>query len=154
MIHSSLQRISPNVIVIEWPVYTVQYFCNIIAEGFFFILSFFVGYILSFGLFRCAHWAQVFTLARGGCENHRYHNIKPRIGNKTGDFNDIMPGSDGLGLLCILKKAVRWELNVELRRGQLGFESGQGQSSCLLRDTRAFVGSVSWELALDEQSAL
>ena len=29
-----------------------RYICYIIAEGFFFILSFFVGYILSFGLVR------------------------------------------------------------------------------------------------------
>ena len=43
----------------------------------FFILSFFVGYILSFGLVRCIHRVQGFMLARGGCDNHIYHNNKP-----------------------------------------------------------------------------
>ena len=43
--------------------------------GIFFILSFFVLYILPFGLVhelvRCTHWVQVFTCVRGGCDNHR-----------------------------------------------------------------------------------
>ena len=30
----------------------------------------------------------------------------------TGDVNDIMPGSDGMGFLGILKKAVSWDLNL------------------------------------------
>ena len=38
------------------------------------------------------------------------------------------------------KKAVSWDLDLD-------------ESSCLLRDARAFVGLVSWELTLDEQSA-
>ena len=45
----------------------------------FFILSFFVGYIISFGLVRCTHWVQLFTLARGGCDNHRCHNKNPGL---------------------------------------------------------------------------
>ena len=52
----------------------------------FFILSFFVGYIFSFGLVRlwtirlnaCAGThIEVFTFVRGGCENHRCHNKNP-----------------------------------------------------------------------------
>ena len=57
--------------------------------GIFFILSFFVLYILSFGIVRfktfrlsawvrCTHWVQVFTHVRGGCDNHRCHNKYPR----------------------------------------------------------------------------
>ena len=47
----------------------------------FFILSFFVGYILSFSLVRL--WTvrllvQVFTLVRGWCDNHKCHNKNPR----------------------------------------------------------------------------
>ena len=55
----------------------VLYNCGMIV----FILSFFVGYILSFGLVRL--WTvrflvQVSTLARGGCDNHKCHNKNPR----------------------------------------------------------------------------
>ena len=65
-------------------------YCNIIAEGFFFILSFFVLYILPFGLVRlrtfcfvrglvrCTHWVQVFTHTQGRCDNQRCHNKNPR----------------------------------------------------------------------------
>ena len=55
----------------------------------FFILSFFVLYILPFGLvslrtFRLVHglisawvsWVQEFTRAQGGCDNQRCHNKK------------------------------------------------------------------------------
>ena len=48
---------------------------------FFLILSFFVGYILSFGLVRLITirlLLHVFTLARGGCDNHKCHNKIPR----------------------------------------------------------------------------
>ena len=54
----------------------------------FFILSFFVGCILSFGLvrlrtIRLVHvqghtLGAMFTLMRGGCDNHRCHNKNPR----------------------------------------------------------------------------
>ena len=43
----------------------------------FFILSFFVGYSLSFGLVRLRTvqlLIQVFRLTRGGCDNHKCHN--------------------------------------------------------------------------------
>ena len=47
----------------------------------------------------------MFTLAQGGCDSHRCHNKKPRIGNRTEDVNDVMPENDGLRFLGILKKA-------------------------------------------------
>ena len=50
-------------------------------------------------------------------------------------MNDVMPGSDGLGFLVILNKSS--ELRFELRRDLLGFESGRGQSSCLLQGARS-----------------
>ena len=46
----------------------------------FFILSFFVGYILSFGLVRLRTvqlLVQMFTFVCGGCDNHKCHNKKP-----------------------------------------------------------------------------
>ena len=38
---------------------------------------------------------------------------KTRIGNMTGDVNDVIPGSDGRGFLVILKKGVCWDLNLD-----------------------------------------
>ena len=35
----------------------------------------------------------------------------------TGDVNDVMPGSDGLGFLGIMKKAVSWDLNLDRASG-------------------------------------
>ena len=59
----------------------------------------------------------------------------------TRDVNDVMPGSDGLRILGdFWKKAVSWDLDLD-------------KASCLLQGARALVGSVSWELTLDEQSA-
>ena len=62
--------------------------CYIIAEGFFFILSFFVLYILSFGLvrfrtFQLSAWVGAdinvgVHARRGGYDNHRCHNKNPR----------------------------------------------------------------------------
>ena len=83
---------------------------------------------------------QVFTHARGGCDNHRCHNKKPRIGFGTGDVNDVMARSDGLGFLVILNKSS--ELRFGLRQSELGFKSGRGQFSCVAAGcARAFVGS-------------
>ena len=53
----------------------------------------------------------------------------------TGDVNDVMPGSDGLTFLVFLNKI--YELIFGLRRSELGFESGRGQSTCLLRGAQA-----------------
>ena len=94
--------------------------CYIILEGFFFILSFFVGYILSFVSLRLRTFrlsARVVTRIERGCSRSRREDVtitdvirKPRIVNRTGDVINFMPESDGLG---ILKKAVSWDLDLE-----------------------------------------
>ena len=61
---------------------------------------------------------QVFTRARGGCENYRCKK-KTQIGNRTGDVNNVVPGSDGLGFLVIFNKSS--ELRFGLRRSELIF---------------------------------
>ena len=72
--------------------------------------------------------------------------IKPPDRNRTGDVNDVMPGSDGLGFLVILNKSS--ELRFGLRRDELGFESGRGQCS-VDNGVPARVGWVS-ELKADD----
>ena len=64
-------------------IYIYIYICNIIAERFCFIfLPFGLVWLRTFrlvhGLVRCTHWVQVFTCARGGCDNQRCHNKNPR----------------------------------------------------------------------------
>ena len=79
----------------------------------FFILSFFVGYILSFGLVTLR---TIWLCARAGTHiEHRCSRshtedvtitdviIKTPAGKW--DVNDVMPGSDGLGILVIFEKA-------------------------------------------------
>ena len=75
----------------------------------FFILSFFVGYILSFGLVRLrtirlsarvgAHIERRCSRSRGEDVTITDVIIKTRIENVTGDVNDVMPVSDGLRIL-------------------------------------------------------
>ena len=99
---------------------------------------------------RCRH--HVLTRTWAGCDNHRCHNKNPQIGNGNRDVNDVMPGSDGPGFLVMLNKSS--ELRFELRRSELSFGPGRGQSSLwTVRFARALVGLVSWELTMDEQSA-
>ena len=45
----------------------------------------------------------MFTLARGGCDNHICHNKKNPDGKWDVDY--VMLGSEGLRFLVILKKA-------------------------------------------------
>ena len=79
---------------------------------------------------------QVFTRALGGCDNHRCHNKKKPIGNRTGDVNDVMPGSDGLGFLVILNKSS--ELRFEASRSELIFSDlGEASAVCGLRGAHA-----------------
>ena len=80
----------------------------------FFILSFFVGYILSLGLVRLrtirlnaragAHIE--YRCSRSCAEDVTITDvlIKTPDGKWDWDVNDVMPGSDGLGFLVILKK--------------------------------------------------
>ena len=85
---SHLHQFNPSTVkVIPWYLRPVLYNCG----GFFLILSFFILYILSFGLVRlrtfglvqglvrCTHWVQVFTRARGECDNQRCHNKNSRL---------------------------------------------------------------------------
>ena len=63
-----------------------------------------------------------------------------------------MPGSDWLGFLVILNKSS--ELKFGLRRSVLIFRTwARPVSLCSAGCARALVGSVSWELRMDEQSA-
>ena len=82
---------------------------------FFFILSFFVGYIFSFGLVRLR---TIGLSARAGthierrCSHLSADDVTMtdniiKTPDKKWDWgaNDVMPGSDGLGFLVILKKS-------------------------------------------------
>ena len=88
--------------------------CYIIAELVFFILSFFVCYILSFGLVMLRTIrlsAQTGThierrYSRSRAENVTNTDVIIKYPDRKCDWgaNDVMPGSDGLGFLVILKK--------------------------------------------------
>ena len=118
----------------------------------FFILSFFVGYILSFGLVRlrtiqlsgtcrCIHWVQVFTLAHGGCDNHRCHNNNPRW---------------EIGMGCEWRHARKWCTGIlgDFEKKAVSWDSDLGEVSWVLvyGIRHVFVGFVSWDLMLDEAS--
>ena len=113
----------------------------------FFILSFFVGYILSFGLVRCTHWVQVFSLARGGHDNHGCHNKNP--GSDRGcEWRHARMWWAGI-LGYFFKKAVSWDLRLDETNWDLNLDGASwfselgrpGQASSGLRDTLLFVGS-------------
>ena len=94
---------------------------------------------------------QVFTLARGGCNNHRCHNKTPD-GKWDWGVNNVMPGSDGLGFLVILKKkAVSWDSTL----GEVSWDSDLGEASPVVvyGMCRVIVGSVSWALNLGKASS-
>ena len=123
--------------------------CHIIAEGFFFILSFFVGYILSFGLVRLrtirlsarvgAHIERRRSRSRGEDVTITDVIIKPRIVNGTGDVNDVMPGSDGLRILGdFWKKAVSRDLKLD----EASWDPNLGESSWVYEMRRAWWGQM------------
>ena len=91
---------------------------------------------------------QVFTRAGGWCNNHRCHNKKTQIENVTGDVNDVMAGSDGLGLLVILNKSS--ELIFELRLSELIFWTWARPDQLVDCRMRVRVGWVS-ELKADDR---
>ena len=80
----------------------------------FFILSFFVGYILSFGLvrlrtIRLSAWVGAHIERRCSCSHGEDMTItdvliKTPDRKWTGDVNDVMPGSDGLRILGDFEK--------------------------------------------------
>ena len=99
-----------TIIIRYWKSYNcVQVLYN--CEMIFFILSFFVGYILSFGLVRLR------TIRLGTCTGTHIERmcscsrtedvtitdfiIKTPDGKWDWDVNDVMPGNDGLGILVI-----------------------------------------------------
>ena len=115
----------------------------------FFILSFFVGYILSFGFVRlrtirlCARAGTHIErwCSRSCAEDMTITDVIIKTPDRKYDWgaNDVLPGSDGLEFLVILKKAVSWD-------------SDLGESSWVYGMCRAFVGSVSWDPKLGEAS--
>ena len=104
---------------IEWPLefqMTHKLICYIIAEGFIFLFSFFVLYILPFGLVRlrtfrlrdgfvrCTHWVQEFTHERAGCDNHRCHYKNPRWEMRLGTRMTSCPEAMDWGFWNLKKK--------------------------------------------------
>ena len=108
------------------------------CRRFFFILSFFVGYILTFGLVRlrtiwlsaCAG-AHIECSSRLHAENVTIIDVIIKIPDRKWDWgvNDVKPRSDGLGILVIFEKS-----------SELRSVAGRGQSSWSLRD----VSHVCW----------
>ena len=60
---------------------------------------------------------------------------KKQIGNRTGDVNDVIPGSDGLRLFVILNKSS--ELRFEARQSELIFRTWTRPVQCGLRGALA-----------------
>ena len=80
----------------------------------FFILSFFVGYILSFGMVRlrtirfCAHaWTHIECSSRLRVEDVTITNVLIKTPDSKWNcgVNDVMPGSKGLGILVTFEKS-------------------------------------------------
>ena len=113
----------------------------------FFILSFFVGYFLSFGLvrlrtIRLSACAETHIECRCSCtEDITITDVIIKTPDRKWDLgvNDVMPGSDGLRILVIFKKSR--ELRFEPGWGELIFGPGRGQSSLGLWDALCVVGS-------------
>ena len=79
----------------------------------FFILSFFVGYILSFGLVRLRTirlseraGAHIEYSSRSCAEDVTITNVIIETPDRKWNWgaNDVMPGSDGLGIMVIFEK--------------------------------------------------
>ena len=95
----------------------------------FFLLSFFVGYILSFGLVRlrtirlsARSGAHIEWSSRSPPEDVTITNVIIKTPNRKCHWgvNDVMPGSEGLGILVIfekkqLVKICLWARLVEIR---------------------------------------
>ena len=107
----------------------------------FFIWSFFVGYILSFDLVKprtirlSAHAGThiEYRCSRSRTEDVTITDVIIKTPDAKWDVNDVIPGSDGMGILVIFEKAVSWDLNLrelrsEARRGQLRFKPEIGEN--------------------------
>ena len=64
------------------------------------------------GLVRCTHWEQEFTRARGGCDNHWYHNKNHRWKMWPGTRMTSCPEAMGWGFWT-LKKNRSWDLDLD-----------------------------------------
>ena len=105
----------------------------------FFILSFFIGYILSFGLVRLrtiqlsAHaGAHIECSSCSHAEDVTIANVIIKTPDRKCDWgvNDVIPRSEGLRILVIFEKAVSWDLSLgeaswDLKLG----EARRGESS-------------------------
>ena len=119
----------------------ILYNCGMI----FFISSFFVGYILPFGLVRLrtirlsaragAHIECRFSRSRAEDVTITDVIIKTPDRKWVWDVNDLMHRSDGLRILVIFEK--RSELRSDAGRSELRFGPGRGQSSGGLQDATA-----------------
>ena len=120
----------------------------------FFILSLFVGYVLSVGLVRL-RTVRLSTRAgaqtecrcsRSNAEDMTITNVIIKTPDRTKDrgVNDVMPGSDGRGILVIFEKSS--QLRFDAGRGELRSVSGRGELIFRPAEVdgmrRAFVGSV------------
>ena len=107
---------------------------------FFFILSFFIGYVLSFGLVR---FRTVRLSARAG--DVTITNVIIKTPDRKWDWvwMTLCPGSDGLRILVIFEKSS--ELRSDAGQSELRFEAGWGESSWVYGMRCTFVGSVSWD---------
>ena len=88
------------------------------------------------GLVRSTHWVQVFTRARGGCDNHRCHNKNPRWKIGPGTWMTSCPEAEDYG---IWKKTVSWDLNSERVSWDSSLEEG---SRFLVSPRRDQLGST------------
>ena len=111
----------------------------------FFILSFFVGYILSFGLVRLRTvWlsagagagAHTECSSRSRAEDVTITNVIIKITGRKWDWgvNDVMPGREEMEILVIFEKNQLAEIRTKAKPVQLVY-----------RMRCAFVGSVSWD---------
>ena len=116
--------------------------CYIIEEGFF-ILSCFVDYILSFSLVRLRTirlsgrvGAYIECSSRSCAGDMTITNVIIKTPDRKWDWgvNDVISGSNELGILVIFEKAVNWDSDL-----------GVASRVVVYGMRRAFVGSVSWE---------
>ena len=115
-----------------------------------------MGYILSFSLvrlrtirFSARAGAHIECSSRSCAEDVTITNVIIKTPESKYDWgvNDVMPGSEGLGILGIFfKKAVSWDLSL----GEASWDSDLGETSPVVvyGMRRAFVGSVSWDWTL------
>ena len=111
----------------------------------FFNFIIFVNYILSSGLvgLRTVRLlVQVFTLVRGGCENHKCHYKIPRKKNGTRVWMTSCPEARGREFWWFLEKAVSWDLNLGVGSPAEGYEM-LGQWVCWVSELRLNSGPAS-----------